>query len=104
MPLDAKLVEKLKAEHGEVYILEAAGGSVVVKPPSRAAMKRFFNLSAREDRRYEALEALLQDCAVYPDPSELARLLERKPGLVAPFGEQLVRLAGATEEAEFRPL
>lgn len=104
MALDAKLIEKLKAEHGEVYALEAAGASVVVRPPSRAAMKRFFNLSSREDRRYEALEALLQDCAVYPEPSELARLLEKKPGLVAPFGEQLVKLAGATEEADFRPL
>lgn len=104
MPLDAKVIERLKAEHGEVYILEAAGSSVVVKPPARAAMKRFFNLSAREDRRYEALEALLQDCVVYPEPAELARLLERKPGLVAPFGEKLVTLAGATEEADFRPL
>jgi hypothetical protein len=104
MPLDTKMIEKLKAEHGEVYLLEAAGASVVVRPPSRAAMKRFFNLSSREDRRYEALEALLQDSAVYPEPAELARLLEKKPGLVAPFGEKLVALAGATEEAEFRPL
>ena len=104
MPLDTKMIEKLKAEHGEVYLLEAAGASVVVRPPSRAAMKRFFNLSSREDRRYEALEALLQDSAVYPEPAELARLLEKTPGLVAPFGEKLVALAGATEEADFRPL
>jgi len=104
MALDTKTIERIKAEHGEVYVLEAAGVSVVVRPPSRAAMKRFFNLSSREDRRYEALEALLQDSAVYPEPAELARLLEKKPGLVAPFGEKLVALAGATEEAEFRPL
>jgi hypothetical protein len=104
MALDAKTIERIKAEHGEVYVLEAAGASVVVRPPSRAAMKRFFNLSSREDRRYEALEALLQDSAVYPEPAELARLLEKKPGLVAPFGEKLVALAGATEEADFRPL
>jgi len=104
MALDAKIIERIKAEHGEVYVLEAAGVSVVVRPPSRAAMKRFFNLSSREDRRYEALEALLQDSAVYPEPAELARLLEKKPGLVAPFGEKLVALAGATEEADFRPL
>lgn len=42
-------------------------------------MKRFFNLASREDRRYEALEALLQDSAVYPEPAELARLLEKNP-------------------------
>lgn len=71
---------------------------------TRAAMKRFFNLSSREDRRYEALEALLQDCVVHPAPADLAALLERKPGLVAPFGEKLVSIAGATEEADFRPL
>lgn len=104
MALDAKIIEKLKAEHGEVYALEAAGASVVVRPPTRAAMKRFFNLSSREDRRYEALEALLQDCVVHPAPADLAALLERKPGLVAPFGEKLVSIAGATEEADFRPL
>lgn len=33
MALDAKIIEKLKAEHGEVYALEAAGASVVVRPP-----------------------------------------------------------------------
>jgi len=104
MPLDAKMIEKLKAEHGEVYLLEAAGVGVVVKAPTRASMKRFMALASREDRRYEALEALLRDSVVWPEAGELATILERKPGLVAPFGEQLVRLAGATEEAEFRAL
>lgn len=104
MALDPKLIDKLRAEHGEVYLLQAAGVEVAVKPPSRAAMKRFFNTASREDRRYEALEALLLDCVVHPSPTELAAILERKPGLVAPFGEKLVSLAGATEEAEFRSL
>jgi hypothetical protein len=104
MALDANSIERIKAEHGEVYVLEAAGASVVVRPPSRAAMKRFFNLSSREDRRYEALEALLQDSAVYPEPAELARLLEKKPGLVGPVWDKLVSHARGPEEADFRPL
>lgn len=104
MPLDAKTLEKIKSEYGEVYLLEASGVAVVVKPPSRAAMKRFMAMASRDDRRYEALESLLRDCVVYPDASELNAILERKPGVVAPFGEHLVRLAGATEEADFRAL
>lgn len=101
---DAKVIEELKAEHGEIYLLQTAGVAVVVKPPSKPAMKRFTANAAKEEKRYEALESLLRDAVVWPDQRELSLLIDRKPGVVAPFGEKLAELAGAVEEADFRPL
>ena len=101
---DAKTVEKLKSEHGEIYAVTIGEITLIVRPPSRAAFRRFVDKSASDTARYAAMEALLQDCVVWPSPAEFGELLERKPGLVAPVAERLVQLAGAAQEAEFRPL
>lgn len=102
--LDAKTIDKLKAEHGEIYAVETAGVTIVVRPPSRAAFRRFADRAADSNGRYLAMETLLRDCVVWPTLPELDALLERKPGIAAPIAERLVQLAGAAQEADFRPL
>lgn len=104
MQPDAKTIEKLKAEYGEIYLVSAAGVSVIIRPPSREAFRRFNAMAARESQRYEALETLVRDCVVWPGQAELSALLEKKPGLVAPIAEKAIELAGAVQEVEFRPL
>ena len=104
MAPDAKTIEKLKSEHGEIYAVEVGGATLIVRPPTRAAFRRFVDKSANETARYTAMENLLRDCVVWPSPTELNELLERKPGIVAPVAERLVQLAGAAQEAEFRAL
>jgi hypothetical protein len=102
--MNDELIQQLKAEHGEIYLLTAAEQSVIVKKPSRAVVKRFLSTITKDDRRHDAFEALLKDCVVWPDRAELGKLLEHKPGIVLPFGQKLSELAGAVEEADFRPL
>ena len=104
MTPDAKTVEKLKNEHGEIYAVEAGDSTIVVRPPTRAAFRRFVEKAAGDNTRYVAMENLLRDCVVWPSPADLDGLLERKPGLVAPVAERLVQLAGAAQEADFRAL
>lgn len=102
--LDASLVDRLKAEHGEVYLVRAAGAEVVVRPPRRAEYRRFRALVMDESRRADALERLVRDCTVHPAPEELDDLLERKPALAEVVGAKLLELAGAQEEAEIKKL
>ena len=107
MKPDAKAIEKLKAEHGEIYAVEVGGITLIVRPPTRAAFRRFFDQAGKESSgvsRYAATENLLLDCVVWPPAPEFGELLERKPGLVATVANYLVELAGAAQEAEFRAL
>lgn len=102
--MDAKIIDKLKAEHGEIYAVGIAGTTIIVRPPSRAAFRRFADKAAGDSGRYAAMENLLRDCVVWPPLAELDALLERKPGIAAPIAERLVQLAGAAQEADFRAL
>ncbi len=101
---DERTIERLKAEHGEVYLLEAAGVAVVARPPSRAEYRRFRARALDEKNRADALEALTRACVVWPEQAEFDTLLEQKPALAEVFGAKLLELAGAVEEAEIKKL
>jgi len=101
---DDSTIQRLKAEHGEVYLVESGGVAVVVRPPRSPEYKRFRSLVMDEKRRPDALERLTRDCVVWPDPEELDALLERRPALAEVVGGKLLELAGAAEEVEIKKL
>lgn len=98
------VIERLRAEHGEIYQLEAAGEAVIARPPTRAEYRRFRAKVLDEKGREAALETLTRACVVWPDTSAFDALLERKPALAEVFGAKLLELAGAVEEAELKKL
>ena len=97
-------IQRLKAEHGELYELEVRGYAVLFRPPRRAEYRRFRALALDEQKRAEALERLTRDCVVWPTPEEFDALLERLPALGEVIGAKLVELAGAMEEVEIKKL
>ncbi len=95
--MDDKTLGELKAQHGEVHVLGGSGELVVVKPPTRAAWKRFKTWLSDDRRKADAFEALLVDCIVFPSRDEVDKMLDRKPALAEAFGNKLFELAGGGE-------
>ena len=104
MPIDASVIEDLKAKHGEIYEFDHEDVAVVVKRPGRPQWKRFRSLIADERRRPDALETLLRDCLVYPGQKELDAFLDRYPAVGESFGGKLAELAGLTEKIDPKAL
>ncbi|HEX2863663.1 MAG TPA: hypothetical protein VHN99_03775 [Deinococcales bacterium] len=103
--LDPKLVEQLKAEHGDTLkLLKAAGETVVVRPPRKVEYERFRDASFDEKKRARALEQLVREAVVHPSRDEFDALLQRKPALSEVFGARVIELAGAAVEAEVEDL
>lgn len=99
-----KLIDRLKAEYGEVHELAFEGRTIFVKKPPRAEWKRFRKLASDPARRDEAMEQLLFGCCVHPDKAGLDKMLEDLPALDVQFGAELVRLAGGKGDAEAKKL
>ncbi len=98
------VIERLKAEHGEVYLVEAGDVGVIVRPPTRAEYRRFRALAMDEKKRADAVERLARDCVLWPDADGLDELLERRPALTEVVGGELLKLAGFAEEVEIKKL
>lgn len=95
--IDEKKVEDLRAEHGDVFVLEEGGESVVCKRPTRAQYKRFRKERMDSRRNAEALETLFLGCLVYPPADEFEATLELKPALADVFGGMLLDVAGGED-------
>lgn len=104
MTLSEDVIEKLKAEHGELTQLTHGPDEVIVRTPNRAQWKRFRAQIGNEKRRDDALELLLRDCVVHPEKADFDAMLDRRPGLAETFGAQVVELAGAVKEPEKKAL
>ncbi len=102
--MDQKVIEELKAQHGEIHQLSYAGVDVIVRAPSRAAWKRYRALMSDAARRADSFEVLLRDCLLHPSLQELDGILDRRPGLAETFGAELVEIAGLGKEAEKKVL
>jgi hypothetical protein len=104
MPIDKSIIEGLKAEHGDVYLLEAKEESVVVTVPTRPQYRRFIEAAGKDNKRPHAMETLCRECVVYPNAETFDALLEKKPGLAATFSAKLLELAGVEDEAAAKKL
>lgn len=101
---DKETIERLKAEYGEVYLVEVGEAGVIVRPPTRAEYRRFRALAIDEKKRADAVERLVRDCVLWPDADGLDELLERRPALTEVIGGELLKLAGFAEEVEIKKL
>lgn len=95
-------LQQLKSAYGEIYEISSGNVTIYCKPLSRGAFKRAFALLSSEKTRLDGFEALLIDSVVWPERAEMEVILERKPGLIVPFGGKIAEMAGLQEEASFR--
>ena len=102
--IDPKIVEDLKAKHGDVYILtaEEAGVQVVCKRPSRPVYRKFRDQRSDPNKRSMALEDLFISCLVHPAPKEFDRVLDEMPALADTFGIALWDKVTGAEDATVR--
>ena len=100
MPIDPQVFEQLKEKHPRAVSLTAGGDTIAVAPPTRPQWRRFKAAAADERKRPDALELILRDCLLYPDPQAFESMIEKRPALVEVFAEQVLELAGAGLEVE----
>lgn len=93
MAIDPKVIEELKAKHGEVFLLASKSHEVVVRKPDRQIWRKFVTLAADQSRRPDAIERIFLDCVVYPDAAGVQALLDRYPALAQQFGAEVTDLA-----------
>jgi hypothetical protein len=100
----AKKIEELKAQCPDNELLELSFNvgkkSIVVygKPPSRAVYKQF--KAKAKNNHQEALEVLVSESVIHPEPAEFQKLLDRYPGLLDNIGGYLFESIGQTQDAE----
>jgi hypothetical protein len=108
--MDAKLIEELKAKHpaDELHRLGGTKEIVVVKCPSaplwEAMQDKVLDAKSTQPQRRAAAHNLLISCVVFPSAEKVAELLERKPGLLQTFTNQLSEIAGVDNEARSEKL
>lgn len=99
--IDPKLLEELKAKHGNVVVLTADEACVQVacKRPDRATYKRFKVEIGDANKKTSALENLCLTCLVHPSREEFERLLDEMPALGDTFGAALWDKVVGAEDA-----
>jgi hypothetical protein len=102
--IDPKVIDTLKAEHSQVYLLAACDEQVIVRQPTKGEFERFAAAVADEARRAKASRLLFLDCVVYPDREAVDAMLARLPGLAITFGGECAELAGVTRDVERKKL
>lgn len=101
MAIGPKILEELKAKHGDVALLTAKSGEeVVVRVPTGAEWDYF--LDQREKIAARALKGLLLAVVVHPTAEEARALIGKKPGLAQVFGARVIELAGMEDEAQVK--
>ena len=101
---DPKIVDELKAKHGDVYILTAdeAGVQVVCKRPSRPVYRKFRDQRSAPNKRSMAFEEPFLSCLVHPAPKEFDRVLDEMPALADTFGVALWDKVTGAEDASVK--
>jgi hypothetical protein len=104
--LTPELIAELKAEHGEIYRLDAReyDKTIVIKKPDRHVYKRYRKDGTDEDKRHAALQQLVDDVIVWPPPDEFQAMTDDLPGLYETFGNQVARIAGLSREVDSKKL
>lgn len=99
--MDESPIEALKREHGEVYVISAAGCEIAVRMPTVHEFERFQDSIASDKKKgTRALAQLVRDCLVFPSREEYDAIVARRPGLPVSFGSEVVKIAGLVDEVE----
>lgn len=104
--MDPKIIEALKAEHDDVYLLTVDDplfeGEVIefaARPPSPAEWQKFFDLCGDDKKTLSAARGLLKSCLLAPTYDEKhADLFTRHPALAGELAKKVAKLAGANVE------
>jgi hypothetical protein len=103
--LTPEIIQKLKADHGsELYRKSAAGETVVIKPPNRGVYEQYKAEVADVSKRPAATERLVRQSIVWPEPSIVADMFERKAGLIETFAGEALDLIGFAVKVESEKL
>lgn len=78
-------IDDARTKHPRTRVCETAGGTLVLRSPTRAEWRKFKVLVMSDDvaAQVGATENLLFDICVYPGRDGLAALLDSYPGLEA---------------------
>lgn len=95
-------IDKLKAEHGEIWHIKGKGGAweIVFKKPRRVDYKMFRANIANPARAPEAQEILLRAVILVPKREEFDALLDQYPAIPenTAVGEALIEALGFASE------
>lgn len=107
MTLTPEKIAELKAQHGELYLIESEDETVplqvVAKKPGRQHLDRYTQefMAGKASR---AGRQLLADCMVYPSADELDRIAADAPGVPTVVAGKLVELARLNLEVTVKKL
>ena len=88
--IEQSKLDEIKAKYPRVRVVETAGGTLVLRSPTRAEWRKFKALVLSDDVQAQigAQETLLFDTVVYPSKEEFGAMLDRYPALEADKGVQ----------------
>ena len=103
--MDAAVVDSLKAKYpaADLILLTSQSAEVVAKI-GKAEVDMFRELISTASTKARAMERFVRACIVHPSQDELLAILNKKPGLIEKWGEELLDEAGAAEEVERKKL
>lgn len=101
LPVDwPKKVKDYKTATGKPVIVLTdvdSGERYFFRRPTVPEINRSMGQMARK-KQVQAFTRLVQDCAIYPEPSEAQALMAKDPALAMPWGEKLLESVGGNRE------
>ncbi len=98
--MNEEKLQQLRAEHGDIYELEAGEHTVYVRMPTSPEFDRFQATAADQKMAAKATAQLVRDCLIHPSKDEWAAIVAKKPGMPLAIGSAVLKLTGATLEVE----
>lgn len=97
MPIPPEKIAQLKTAHPEweLHLLGNEFAEVVVRTPTTEEYQRMLDELADPALKTRAERTILLSCVVYPTEEEFAGIVQRRPGIVRPFANEVAELAGA---------
>jgi len=100
MALSEDEIEKLRAEHGEVWEVVVAEQQIFFRCPTEPEADRFM-ARASEKRDFSiAAKRLVRDVVVYPAGADLDAYMKKRPMAYTTIVGQITRAAGIEQEQE----
>lgn len=96
-------LEELELKHSEVKVVSTVLGDVALRGPTRGEYKLFRKAYHDDKKKPDATESMVRQCVVFPDSTEFAAMLDKKPGIADKCVEAVLELAGLTGEADSKP-
>jgi hypothetical protein len=98
----AELAQKFPNRGLTRFVATVSGKEYVVYAvrPTRALYKRFRKQVSDDRVKSEALELLVCECVVHPEPALFQAVLDEAPGLSETFGEKLLEVSGLSVAAD----